>query len=267
MTAGTTVNAKVVIDNHTGHALTATGCLSLFQIVLRNANVHPQILWPLCAQRFVIPIGTSSHPVKISVTYLQCSDTGRPQGTIPACEHGPPPLPPGDYQAVLFQNDTVAPTPPPIPVHVVARTTTPVPTTHPAATAPVFVESAVVAGAPGGLPPCASGVTGDYWGDAAHPERAPLRRDATFSRGHRWALCGASVAFSMELLNLRSNNGGATWNVSVTPMAFAPHHAGDDLKIALTSETAGRVTFTSLVAPSSNATFETHDGGRTWIKI
>jgi hypothetical protein len=125
MITGSTVNAKVVIDNHTGHALTATGCLSLFQIVLSNANVHQQILWPSCAQRFVIPTGTSSYPVKISVTYLQCSNTGRPQGTIPTCEHGPPPLPQGDYQARLFQNGRVAPTPPPVSVHVVAPTRTP----------------------------------------------------------------------------------------------------------------------------------------------
>jgi hypothetical protein len=49
--------------------------------------------------------------------------------------------------------------------------------------------------------------------------------------------------------------------------AFAPHNAGDDLEIALTSETAGRVTFTSLVARALDATFETHDGGRTWTKL
>jgi hypothetical protein len=44
-------------------------------------------------------------------------------------------------------------------------------------------------------------------------------------------------------------------------------NAGDDMEIALTSETAGRVTFTSLVTRALDATFETHDGGRTWTKL
>jgi hypothetical protein len=125
---------------------------------------------------------------------------------------------------------------------------------------------AIVAGRAGGRPPCGSGVTGDYWGDAAHPERAPLRKEASFNSGSRWAMCGASVALSPELLNLRSNDDGATWVVTVTPIAFSPHHAGDDIEVALTSETTGRVTITSLVAPVFDATYETHDGGKTWTK-
>ncbi len=134
------------------------------------------------------------------------------------------------------------------------------------ATAPASVLGAIVPGTTGGRPPCASGVTGDYGGDAQHPERAPLRKDATFNSRDRWAMCGASVAFSSELLNLRSTDDGATWNVTVTPIAFSPHNAGDDIEITFTNETTGRVTITSLVAPSLAATYETHDGGRTWTR-
>jgi hypothetical protein len=130
----------------------------------------------------------------------------------------------------------------------------------------VFVTHAVVAGTRAGPPPCASGVTGNYWGDAAHPERAPLRKAATFDGGVRWAMCGASVTFSPQLLNLRSENDGATWEVAVTPITFSPHHAGDDVEIVLASATAGSVTITSLVARSLDASYETHDGGRIWQK-
>lgn len=125
MVAGTSMTGHVVIDNRTKHALVVTGCISLFQVALSNATVRPAPLWPLCAQRIVIPTGTSSYPVTVFASYLECSSTGQPPTPTRLCEQGPPALPVGSYQAVLFQNGVVAPTPPPIPVRVVARTTTP----------------------------------------------------------------------------------------------------------------------------------------------
>lgn len=125
---------------------------------------------------------------------------------------------------------------------------------------------AVVAGTTGGPPPCAADSAGAYWGDAAHPEHAPLRREAAFDSGHRWAMCGASPVFSSELLSLRSDDDGATWSVMVTPISLSPHHAGDDVRITLSSDRTGRVTLTSLVAPSQDASYDTTDGGQTWNK-
>jgi photosystem II stability/assembly factor-like uncharacterized protein len=130
----------------------------------------------------------------------------------------------------------------------------------------VFVLHATVAGTTGGPPPCASDLSGGYWGDAAHPEHAPLRQEAAFDDGHRWAMCGASPVFSPELLSLRSEDDGATWDVTVTPISMSPHHAGDDVAITLSSDSAGRVTLTSLVAASQNASYDTSDGGQTWSK-
>lgn len=79
-------------------------------------------------------------------------------------------------------------------------------------------------------------------------------------------MCGASPVFSTELLSLRSEDDGATWDVTVTPISLSPHHAGDDVGITLSSDSTGRVTLTSLVAPSQNASYDTTDGGHTWNK-
>jgi photosystem II stability/assembly factor-like uncharacterized protein len=77
-------------------------------------------------------------------------------------------------------------------------------------------------------------------------------------------MCGASNTFSDVLLNLRSDDDGATWVVTRTPIAFSPHHAGDQLHIALTSRSTARVTITSGIALSLDASYLTIDGGRTW---
>lgn len=79
-------------------------------------------------------------------------------------------------------------------------------------------------------------------------------------------MCGASPVFSSELLSLRSDDDGATWKVMVTPISLSPHHAGDDVRVTLSSVTTGRVTLTSLVAPSQDASYDTADGGQTWNK-
>ena len=79
-------------------------------------------------------------------------------------------------------------------------------------------------------------------------------------------MCGASPVFSPELLNLRSDDNGESWGVTVVPISLSPHHAGDDVAITFTSDRAGSVTLTSLVAPSQNATYDTNDGGQTWTK-
>lgn len=52
----------------------------------------------------------------------------------------------------------------------------------------------------------------------------------------------------------------------VTPISLSPHHAGDDVRVTLSSVTTGRVTLTSLVAPSQDASYDTADGGQTWNK-
>ena len=105
---------EVVVQNHTGQAARASGCLSLFRVVLGNDKMKPEVAWPACLQSFTIPAGSSSYTVTVDASYSQCGG-----GTV-RCVHGrPPPLPPGDYLAMLFQSGhNGIPTPPPVGVRV-----------------------------------------------------------------------------------------------------------------------------------------------------
>ena len=119
MTAGSSMSGRVVVENNTGRALHVPGCGGVFQIVLVSSTYHPAVAWPLCAQVFTIPIGESSYPVTIVASYSQCS-AGRPHGAVRAClpDRRPPPLPPGEYHAKLFQLDNLVPVPPAMTVRV-----------------------------------------------------------------------------------------------------------------------------------------------------
>jgi hypothetical protein len=107
------MSGSVIVENNTGSALHATGCTSLFQVALGNDKISPSVAWLACLQTFTIPVGESSYPVTIDAFYSWCSSA-----SVPPCTDGhPPPLPPGEYQAMLFQTAMV-PTPPPIAVRV-----------------------------------------------------------------------------------------------------------------------------------------------------
>jgi hypothetical protein len=104
------MSGHVLIENNTGRAIDAYGCLTLFQVLLVGGSYHPPVAWLGCLRPLSIPAGQSSYPVTVAATYLQCSQ-GRPSNGIKACLPGghPPPLPPGTYQAVLFQARHLAP--------------------------------------------------------------------------------------------------------------------------------------------------------------
>jgi hypothetical protein len=119
MVAGTTMNGRVVVDNQTGHVIDASGCGSLFAVALGSDGYRPDVPWRLCLQDLDIPTGESSYPVAVSATALGCVG-GPPTDGIPSCTpSGPPPLPPGTYEAKLYQSTHVVPDPPPVPVTVV----------------------------------------------------------------------------------------------------------------------------------------------------
>lgn len=120
------MSGRVVVENNTGRAIHASGCLALFQVALVSGSYHPSVAWPLCLQPFTIPAGRSSYPVTVEASYSQCSQ-GRPQDGLKACLPGPrpPPLPPGDYRATLFQEGHLVPVPPAIPVRVTPSKPTP----------------------------------------------------------------------------------------------------------------------------------------------
>jgi hypothetical protein len=121
MTAGSSINGRVVVRNDTGRAIHTWGCGSLFQVALTSSKYQPDVVWPLCLQRFTIPVGVSSYRVTVRASYLQCSESQSP-GTIGACLSGGgmPPLPAGKYRAMLFQSRHLVETPLGVPVRVIA---------------------------------------------------------------------------------------------------------------------------------------------------
>ena len=112
---------RLVVENHTGHALHVAGCGSLFQLDLVGSTYQPAVNWPACLQEITIPVGTSSYRMTVTASYNQCDESGS-QGTARAClPSGMPPLAPGHYAAELFQSSHVLPAPPGIPVRVTPR--------------------------------------------------------------------------------------------------------------------------------------------------
>jgi hypothetical protein len=129
---------------------------------------------------------------------------------------------------------------------------------------PVTATAGGHPGGPGGAPPCApEGSDGEYGEAIDHPERAPLQAQAQFAGGVRWAVCGASPVFSDKLINLRSDDSGASWTVNEIGTGISPHHAGDHVEVQLTDATHGTMRIVSQVA-ERDETYETRDGGTDW---
>lgn len=110
---------RVVVENNTGRAIHVSGCLTLFQVALASSTYRPAVAWPTCLQKFTIPAGESSYPATVEASYGECSP-GLPQGAVRAClpNGRPPPLPAGEYRAMLFQARSLVPVPPAITVRV-----------------------------------------------------------------------------------------------------------------------------------------------------
>jgi hypothetical protein len=108
MEAGSSIAGEVVVENDTGRALHATGCLSVFAVVLGNDDVKPTVAWPECLQSFTVPTGESTYRVTVVARFRSCPP--------PPCRaHGQPaPLPPGRYRAMLFRSTPVVPSAPPV---------------------------------------------------------------------------------------------------------------------------------------------------------
>jgi heat shock protein HslJ len=95
--SGSQVTATVVVENYTDRVIHATRCGNYFHVVLGTADTHAAIGWESCLQQFTIPVGVSRYRVPVST-----------------------PLPPGEYQARLYQRGNAVPTGPTINVQVVA---------------------------------------------------------------------------------------------------------------------------------------------------
>lgn len=121
--AGGTIEGRVVVNNNTGEPIIVVGCGSIFQVALANDEIEPMVGWNLCAQDITIPTGESTYPVSVRASYNTClGESGESTiPMVPCLEDGlPPALPPGDYEARLYQGPEVVPEPSPIEIRVIA---------------------------------------------------------------------------------------------------------------------------------------------------
>jgi hypothetical protein len=120
LAAGATMQATVRVQNDTGNALSVGVCQGPFQVALSNDKIKPALGWPTCGMTFTIPVGRSTYRVIVQGSYVSCELTpGEGTPNSPACVDGrPPPLPPGKYQAKLYQSPQILRAPSPITVTV-----------------------------------------------------------------------------------------------------------------------------------------------------
>jgi hypothetical protein len=116
--SGGTIDGQVVVLNNTGQAIEVIGCNGIFQVALVNAEVEPLVGWRDCRQEIAIPAGESTYPVSVSAHH-SCSGSSMDSAVVRCQQDGsPPPLPPGDYEARLYQISEVVPEPQPVAVRV-----------------------------------------------------------------------------------------------------------------------------------------------------
>lgn len=122
--AGETIPAVLVITNPGATMdISAHGCRPDFAIVLTDGQHPPVVAWPLsCALGpFLIPHGTRRLPTSVSTSQRAC-EPGGPANGLPGClGSSMPPLPAGQYQAVLvWDGDVGLPPAQPVPVTLAA---------------------------------------------------------------------------------------------------------------------------------------------------
>jgi hypothetical protein len=124
---GSQVEAALVIDNNTGASITIPGCGPSWAIALTNASHASDIAFALpCREALVVQTGQTKFPTVVTATFAVCSNGTSNDDTTPKClaDTSPPPLPPGDYTAILvgLGKDPLPgiPNPSPVTVHLVA---------------------------------------------------------------------------------------------------------------------------------------------------
>lgn len=122
--SGGSVEAALVIDNNTSEELTITanGCGPKWALVLTNDGHPPASAFrDDCGPALVVPVGQSRLVQSVVASERECSAEPANDSSIPTCiDNRMPPLPPGDYQAVLvgLSSDPLPGVPLPEPVDV-----------------------------------------------------------------------------------------------------------------------------------------------------
>ncbi len=122
VSSGGTIDGQVVVTNNTGGNIKAIGCGALFQVALASDDYEPAPSWTMCAREFSFPTGESTYPVTVAAHHLECTaDPSANADQVRCDENGNmPSLPPGDYEARLYQGYEGQPMPEPtaVPVEV-----------------------------------------------------------------------------------------------------------------------------------------------------
>lgn len=114
---GGKLRATITVDNRTGHALHDSGCGTLFEVVLGNA-AHPNVPAQLtCIRGYTIRPGVPTYHLDALTTYATCEVHGHPR----CGRTSPPPLPPGEYRAKVYEQGHAVPVPAAQEVRVRAR--------------------------------------------------------------------------------------------------------------------------------------------------
>lgn len=124
--SGQSISGALLVVSHRSPPVNlTTTCRPDFQVVLTSASYTPEVAWAaVCSDRpFTIVPGTNRLALRVITTYLGCRQSG-PPSTEPEClASGPPPLPPGNYDAVLVGDGLALPRPHPVPVTLTKSST------------------------------------------------------------------------------------------------------------------------------------------------
>jgi hypothetical protein len=118
--SGSSVKARLVIDNRTGHAIPVADCArEAYQVLLENRKYRPGPSWTQCLTLDSIPPGVSVREVPLQAFANACAYAAVPPGLM-ACGPGgkEPTLPPGTYTAHVFAVSPALPAAPDVTVHV-----------------------------------------------------------------------------------------------------------------------------------------------------
>ena len=102
--SGSTIRARLVLDNRTGRAIPITDCgLEMFQVLLESQSYHPSAGWLQCATRDSIPSGVSVREVTVEARANFCL-AGQLSSPFVACapDGSLPGLRPGVYHPHVF---------------------------------------------------------------------------------------------------------------------------------------------------------------------
>jgi hypothetical protein len=117
--SGHNIDGTLLVINHGTTPINLTkSCKPGYVVALTSSRYSPQVAFTTSCSSlgFVIAPGTNRLPFRAITTYLDCQQV-ETQTTEPKCTHnGPPPLPAGTYEAVLYGSGLALPKPRPVSV-------------------------------------------------------------------------------------------------------------------------------------------------------